>query len=236
MTYRVALQGFELAVFTLTVGNVEELHGRKVIPVEGHAKTVGLASHVAHVDDRFTSWIDLETGLSVKFQADEIMPKTKHVEHSVADLHGRTGNTIPVTYQVDSEPSSVEQQTVSLPEVYDFNSFVVALRAWEGPAGSKATVESFRSRNLWSITTSIGARDKLATELGEFPVLRFEASTVKLGRAGSRAPGNAERHFTIYVSDDGGRVPLLITAKTDYGDVKLTIVDYQPGTGQRIRP
>lgn len=236
MTYRVALQGFELATFTMTVGNVDELHGRKVIPIEGHAKTVGLASHVAQVDDHFTSWIDLETGRSVKFQADEVTPKTKRVEHSVADLHGRTGNTISITFHVDSEPSSVEQQTVTLPEIFDFNSFVVALRAWEGPEGTKATVESLRSRYLWSITASIGARDKLATELGEFPVLRFDARTVKLTRAGGRYPDNAEREFSIYVSDDGGRVPLLITAKTDYGDVKLTIVDYQPGTGQRIRP
>ena len=28
----------------------------------------------------------------------------------------------------------------------------------------------------------------------------------------------------------------LIRATTDYGDLKMRIVDYQPGTGKRLRP
>jgi hypothetical protein len=235
MHYKVALQGFELATYTFTVGSIEELDGRKVIAIEGHAKATGLASHVANVDDRFTSWIDIETGLSIKFQSDELVPKSKNIEHSVADIKGRRENIIPITFHVNDEPGIVEEQVVTLPETYDFNSFIVAIRAWEGPPGTKASVESMRSRYLWNITTTIGDRGKLATELGEFPVVRFDAKTFKLGRKGNRLP-DEERNFSVHISDDDGRVPLMISAKTDYGDIKMTIVDYQPGTGQRVRP
>ena len=41
-----------------------------------------------------------------------------------------------------------------------------------------------------------------------------------------------ERDFEIWFSDDAGRVPLKVVAKTDYGDVEMTIVDYNPGTGK----
>jgi hypothetical protein len=30
-------------------------------------------------------------------------------------------------------------------------------------------------------------------------------------------------------------VPLEVKARTDYGDIEMVIVDYQPGTGQRLR-
>jgi hypothetical protein len=30
-------------------------------------------------------------------------------------------------------------------------------------------------------------------------------------------------------------VPLLTTARTDYGDIKMKIVEYVPGTGERLR-
>lgn len=235
MHYKLALQGFELATFTFTVGNIEELDGRKVIPVESHAKATGLAAHVANVDDRFTSWIDIETGISLKFQVAELVPKKKDVEHSIADLKGRRENIIPITFHLNDEPGVIEEQLVTLPETWDFNSFIVAIRAWEGPPGTKATVESMRSRYLWNITATIGERGKLATELGEFPVLRIDNRTFKLGRKGNRLP-DAERNFAVYITDEVGRVPVLISAKTDYGDIKMTIVDYQPGTGERLRP
>jgi len=74
------------------------------------------------------------------------------------------------------------------------------------------------------------------TELGELPALRFDGHTYKLGRDGKRMPGNDERHFSVWISDDDGRVPLQTTARTDYGDIKMQIIDYQPGTGQRLRP
>jgi hypothetical protein len=31
-------------------------------------------------------------------------------------------------------------------------------------------------------------------------------------------------------------VPLEVKARTDYGAVEMAITDYQPGTGQRLRP
>jgi hypothetical protein len=83
---------------------------------------------------------------------------------------------------------------------------------------------------------AIRGKAKLVTELGELPALVIDGRTHKLRRDGSPTPDDAERHFTMWISDDDGRVPLQINAVTDYGDLVMQIVDYQPGTGARLRP
>ena len=75
----------------------------------------------------------------------------------------------------------------------------------------------------------------LHTELGDFPVVRLDGHTYKLGRDDQRYPGSDERDFSIWISADDGRVPLKVTAKTDYGDIEMNIVDYAPGSGKRLR-
>ena len=69
--------------------------------------------------------------------------------------------------------------------------------------------------------------------LNLLPALRLDGHTYKLDREGKRAEGSDERDFSVWISDDEGRVPLQVTAKTDYGDVKLAITDYQPGTARK---
>ncbi len=44
MQYKVALKGIELATFTITVGDIVELDGKKVITVQSNAKLSGIAA------------------------------------------------------------------------------------------------------------------------------------------------------------------------------------------------
>jgi hypothetical protein len=119
---------------------------------------------------------------------------------------------------------------------WDYNAFLLALRGWEGAPGSQLTLEVFRSRSMWHAEVAIHGKGKVVTDLGELPALQIDGRTHKLRRDGTRAPDDAERRFTIWISDDDGRVPLQIKAVTDYGDLVMSIVDYQPGSGQRLRP
>jgi len=236
MSYRVQLQGVDLAAMTITVGDVAEVAGKPAIIVQGHAQSVGLASMVAKVDDTFTSWIDVATGRSRRFQTAEYATGSKtDIEYTTIDIAGRTDAGIPIVQHDSDKPESAEIQKASLPEVWDYNTYMVALRSWEGAPGATVTLEVFRSRYLWHVDIKIGPKQRLTTELGDFPALRFDAHAYKLDRAGAKFPNSDERDFSIWISDDDGRVPLKLVARTDYGDVKMEIVDYQPGTGQRLR-
>ena len=237
MQYRLSLRGIDLATYDLAVGDITELDGKKAIVVQGHAKTRGLAAFFATIDDHFTSWVDVATGRSLRFQTDEYATGSKtDIEHAVIDLAGRTGDTIPIEYHVNDAPPQPEPQKASLPVVWDYNAFLLALRAWEAPPGTQHILEVFRSRFMWHAEMTIHGKTKLVTELGELPALQIDGRTYKLRRDGSRTSDDAERHFTIWISDDDGRVPLQINTVTDYGDLVMQIVDYQPGTGARLRP
>ncbi|MBA3453300.1 MAG: DUF3108 domain-containing protein [Deltaproteobacteria bacterium] len=237
MTYRVQLRGMELATMQIAVGDLTALSGKQTIVVQVHAKSVGLASMVAAIDDTFTSWIDVTTGRSVRFAVDEYETNSKtNVEHTIADLIGRSGDQVPITFALNDAPPQPEPQKVTQADVWDYNAFLIALRSWEGAPGRSAQIEVLRSRYLWSMAVKIGGKEKLETELGELPALRFDAHTFKLTRAGAKDMTSDERDLSIWISDDNDRVPLKLVARTDYGDVKMEIVDYQPGTGTRLRP
>jgi hypothetical protein len=237
MQYRVSLRNIELAAFSINVGELTNLDGKQTVTVQGHAKLVGLATLIGgNIDDKFTSWLDLETGRSLRFQVDEYASKSKDMEHTVVDLGRREGDTVPITFRLNDEPEKPEPQKVATPVIWDYNSFLIAMRSWEGPPGSKEAMEVFRSRNLWHVTVTIRGRERLTTALGELPALRFDAETYRVKRDGTKDTEADERKFSLWISDDAGRVPLQINARTDYGDVKMQIVDYQPGNGDPIRP
>jgi hypothetical protein len=237
MQYKLSLQGVELATYDFGVGEIVPLGDRRAIVVQGHAKVGGLAAFIATIDDRFTSWVDVATGRPLRFQTDEYSSGSKtDIEHAVIDFAARAGDVVPVSFHVNDIAPRSEPQQVSQPVVWDYNAFLLALRTWEGPPGTRLALEVFRSRWIWHVDVAIHAKDKLVTELGELPALRIDGRTYKLDRKGARVADSAERTFTIWISDDDGRVPLEIKATTDYGDLRMRIVDYQPGTGPRLGP
>lgn len=240
MTYKLALRGVDLASFSFAVGDVQELAGARVIVVEAHARSIGIADWLARVDDRFTSWIDVETGRSRRFQTAEYETNSKtDIEHVTADTARREGDQVPVTFALNDGPATLEPQRVSKPEVWDYNTFLVALRAWEQPPGSKVNVEVFRSRYLWNVEMTVRGREQIKTELpdlGEVTALRFDAHMYRLDRDGKKDTSCEERDLSIWISDDDGRVPLRTVARTDYGEIRMDIVDYNPGGGRRLRP
>lgn len=234
MSYKLALQGIDLAVYEFAIGDIAQASGKPAVPMQAHAKTVGIGALVK-VDDYFWSWLDPQTGRPLHWTTDEYATDGKDKEKTDADFTARSGDTVPVMFHLNDDAPAAEPQKVSQPDVWDYNSFLIALRSWEGPPGTSVTAEVFRSRFLWHVEMKIHGKDKLVTELGELPALRLDGHTYKLGRDGNKFPGADERDFSVWISDDDGRVPLKVTAKTDYGDIVMTISDYQPGTGQRLR-
>lgn len=234
MSYRLELGKIDIATYDLGVGEITDIAGKRAIVVQSHAKTRGLAAVLTNVDDVFTSWIDVETGRPLRWSVEESTSDGKVRERTDARLAERAEDAVPVDVWVNDQARS-EPQKVSLADVWDYNSYLVAIRAWEAPPGSTVTAEVFRSRYMWKVMITVAGEEKVVTEMGEFPTLRFDARAHRLERDGRRSP-DAEREFSVWISNDQGRVPVQTVGKTDYGDIKLSIVDYQPGTGERLRP
>jgi hypothetical protein len=224
-----------LGSYDLAVGEAGDVDGKQAIVVQGHAKSGGLAALVKNVDDTFTSWIDVKTGRPVRWMADEQTNNGQSHEKTDAHFANRSEDVVPVDETADGKQTS-EPQKVTLQDVWDYNSFLVALRAWEAPRGTSVEAEVFRSRYMWHTKVTITGKETLTTELGDFPSLRMAGSSYRVNRDGSRDTSIESRDFEIWISDDAARVPLQTVAHTDYGEVTLSIVEYQPGTGQPLRP
>ncbi|MDQ3334602.1 MAG: DUF3108 domain-containing protein [Myxococcota bacterium] len=237
MAYKLTLKGVDLGTFSLVVGELVDLDGTQTVVVQAQAKSGGFASLVANIDDRFTSWVDVKTGRPRRFEVFEHADrKGKDKDHVVVDFAARSTEGIPVQYGLNDEPMKTLVQPVTQKDVWDYNAFLLAIRGWEGTQGSTTTLEVFRSRYVWRITITLGGKGNLVTDLGELPVLRFDATTIKVDRNGKPWAGQEERKFTLWVSDDNDRVPLKLDATSDYGEVSMDIVEYVPGTGARLRP
>ncbi len=86
-----------------------------------------------------------------------------------------------------------------------------------------------RSRFVWRVDVVVAGHGNLVTALGELPVVRFEGEGVRLLRDGTVDPTSDRRRFSIWISDDGDRVPVKLAGHTDYGDVLLLLAAYTPG-------
>jgi hypothetical protein len=235
MAYSLELQGVALATLELAVGDVTAIGDRQAIVVQSRAKAVGLVKVVANIDDVFTSWIDVATGRPLRWLADEFATRSTDRERTEADFAARKDNVVPISFHLNDAAPEREPQVVSLPDVWDFNSFLMVLRAWDPPPGTRVVAEVMRSRFVWHVEMTARGKEKLTTALGTLPARRLDGHTYKLDRKGGRSPGSDERDFSIWISDDDGRVPLKVGAKTDYGEITLSITDYSPGTGKRLR-
>lgn len=235
MVFRIALHNVEVAVFTIVVGDVVELEGKKALVVQTAAQSLGLASLVSKVDDQYASWVDISNGRPLLFRSHEGEGNggSDGVDDAATHFFKRTETLVPVVIKGKAIGEKEESQLLGNAELWDMNSFFLVLRAWHGDVGSKITSDVVRSRFAWRTQIELVGKDTQVTALGKFPTLRFDGVARKLERNGKEVLGD-DRSFSLWITDDADRVPVVIVAKTDYGDVRMEIIEYAAGTGTRL--
>jgi hypothetical protein len=235
MSYRLSMHDMDVATYTVVVGEVTQLDGVDVVIVQAGVQSSPLVSMVKKVEDNFTSWIDLATSRPVLFRATELTPDQTDIETTDAELAGITDGTFAVTLTRPDQAAVVERQVVGDPRLFDFNGFLMELRGWTPPPGTLATADVLRSRYVWRTHVTMVGFEDVITDLGRLPAVRIDGESQRLGRDGQIDPKSDTRHYQLWVSDDADRVPLQLVARTDYGDLRMDIVEYLPG-GDRVSP
>jgi hypothetical protein len=226
MAYRVSLHGVPLAELVIDAGGIVPIGDRAAMQVEVRVDTQALASLIAPVHDRFTTWIDVVTGRPLQFHAREAAAKDGGALEETAARFARGQYAVRL---VVGDAAGGEEVQVVRGTPFDFAAFLVFMRSWEAAQGSELTVDIMRSRFVWRVRVVVAARGNLETALGALPVVRFEGEGVRLLRDGTVDPTSDRRRFTIWISDDADRVPVKLAAHTDYGDVLLELGAYQAG-------
>ena len=87
----------------------------------------------------------------------------------------------------------------------------------------------FTGEETWTLVVSEGRPRTLSSEvLGEIAVRRLDLKTFHRGMLEQRG------RFTIFVSDDDRRIPVLLLVGTNFGTIRADLVDYQPPAGGPI--
>jgi len=232
MTYRVTLHDVTLATFAIAVGEVTMLGDRKAIVVQAGAESSGMAALVKQVHSEFVTWLDAATGDSLLFRVTESSGgEDSPVEHNEARISELADGTFPVLTKTE-EGKELDEKQVSPHRPTDFIAFLIGLRNWDGKTGEHRQLDVVRSRYMWRTDITLAGRKTVGTDLGDLPAVRFDAVAQRLMRDGSLDKGTEPRHFTIWVSDDADRVPLILVAQSDYGDIRMDIVDYTSPTNR----
>lgn len=233
MSYRVVLHGLEVAAFQVAAGAVGDVGGRRAIVVQSGVQSSKVMSLFAELSDTFTSWIDVETGRPLLFRSEEQVTKgDPMIERVEVAFHQRSDGGLPVRVK-RGEAAEVTDNQVVAGAVHDLNSYLVLVRGWDPAAGTQVAVDVMRSRYVWRTQVTAAAYETVVTELGDMPCLRLDGISRRLRRDGAIDPRIESRRYSMWISDDADRVPVLLVAHTDYGDVRMELIDYRAG-GARL--
>jgi hypothetical protein len=233
MSYRVALHGLEVAAFQVAAGAVGEVAGRRAIVVQSGVQSSKVMSLFAELSDTFTSWIDVETGRPLLFRSEEQVTKgDPMIEKVEVPFHERANGSLPVRVKRGESAEVVDSQVVA-GALHDLNSYLVLVRGWDAAPGTRVSVDVMRSRYVWRTQVTAAGYETVVTELGDMPCLRLDGISRRLRRDGNLDPRIEARHYSMWISDDADRVPVLLVAHTDYGDIRMELLDYRAG-GARL--
>lgn len=228
MAWELSLRGVVGGEAVLAVGDPGRVDGRDVVILRSRVESSGVAKLLKDVRDDVTTYVDLATSHPVYYYADvkfgekEGVIETRFEPGELRILYKRPGRSTRTYVQ-------------KLPEgllAYDTHAVLGALRAWSASEDQRAYFYVLSGKRLWKARVAKVGTEAIDTALGEFRAIRIEGTAHRLTRQLERDPKKAPRGFTLWISDDARRVPLLVTARTEYGDVAAKLVHYHRPTAR----
>jgi hypothetical protein len=223
MTFELSLRGISGGEANLGVGEPGLVDGRRQIIVSSRVESAGVAAMFKKVRDQVTTSIDLDTGRPVSHHAEmQFGERESVIDTSFAD--GRVGGFELAYTPRGSRTRHLRQAMPALG----------ALRAWSPADGEIVYLYAVAGRQLWQLTLRMTSREEIETALGRHPALRIDGVARRVTRDLRAEPKKPARDFTVWLSDDENRLPLLTTARTEFGDVKAELTVYARPDGSEL--
>lgn len=229
LIWRFSLFGIELGRLALAVGDPGAVDGKQVAIAKAKVETTKMAAVFAPVDEELTTFVDVTT-LQPVYHRREVAKGTmyKWVETKL------NNKSFAVTFRERGKDtdSRGEQSFQKEQPIFDANSLLLAARAWNMEAGQRIDVNVFREIFVWNFQIERTGEETIKVPMGEFPAIRFDAIGRRLKRDGSFDESIEARKYSFWLSDDNKRLPLMLLAKTDYGDARMELVEHGKAVAQ----
>jgi hypothetical protein len=226
LTFELSLRGIVGGEAVTVVGQPGTIEGKHVVIVRSRVESGGLVAIFKEVHDDVTTWIDVDSGYPVYLRADlKFGKKEQLVETRFAD--GAAGSFEVSSQDKGEDPQTVHQLMPSRETIFDSHAVVGAIRAWRARQGAMAYFYVLTGRHVWESTVRFTSRETVETALGKMRALRIDGVARRLNANLGVDPTKKPRQYTLWISDDGQRLPLLVEGKTEYGEVRAELVKYK---------
>ena len=222
MAFELQLGGVLLGEAQLAVGELGEVDGRRAIVVRSRAATAGAASLLGKVSDEATSVIDADTGRPISL-ATVFLKGDRRTEASATF----DGGVAEMTIQRHGEPAPRKHRiTAQAHALHEAHSAIAQVRGWRAAPGAVRTVLVIGGRRMWRVDMKHVGVDTVGSALGNRRALVYDGTAFRARADLAPESGRPARTFRVWLSDDADRVPLRVSAKTEFGAIELTLTDY----------
>lgn len=222
MAFEVQLSGVLVGEAQLAVGDLGVADGRPAIVVRSRAATAGAAALVRNIVDEATSVIDADSGRPISVDTNVVMGDKRITANATF-----SGNAATVTYRRSAEAAP---QTTRIDfganALHDAHTAMAQVRGWKAAPGTTRTVFVIGGRRLWRVDVKYVGEGTIGSALGNRRAVIFDGTGYRARRDLSIESNRPARTFRVWLSDDADRVPLQVSAKTELGDVVMTLTEY----------
>lgn len=220
MTYEIALAGVQVGEAQLAVGEFGLVEGRRALVVRSRAATAGAAALVKKVVDESTTVID-EAGRPISVET-SVENGDKRYRSSTAFA----GTVATVTSQREDGTRSTTKIDFGAHALHDAHSAMAQIRGWRPAPGAARTVFVIGGRRLWRVDVTYAGETSIGSAVGNRRAVIFDGRSFRAKRDLTVESSKPGRTFRVWLSDDADRVPLKVTATTEFGDVVMSLTDY----------
>lgn len=195
---------------TITTAQAE-LAGKDAYHIVGEGKTNSRYNWIIRVKDRFESFVDARTLQPLKF--------VRHIEEGSYRKHEEIHfdprqNTVTGPKGVIKMPEQVQDLVSSLHHArnIDYNRYKV---------GEKISFKMFYDDELYDMYVRYAGKETIKTRYGTFKTIKLKPLLIK----GKVFDGGEQ--MTIWITDDGNRIPVRVESPLTVGSIKVDLVDYK---------
>lgn len=212
LIYRLSYGIFDAGEATLTVDETDkEVRGRKLWRVRGIGKTISAFEWFYKVNDRYESYMDAEGLFPWMF--------VRRVNEG-----GYTINQDYTFYQHQNKVDNGEGKKFDVPNMVQdmISSFYYArtLEYDKAKKGDTFLVNIFLDDELYPTQIRYLGKEIIKTRTGKYRCHKF-APVVQEGRV-----FNSEEDLTVWITDDGNKIPIMARANLKVGSMKMHLVEW----------
>ena len=212
LVYRLSYGIFDAGEAVLTVNQSEKIvNGRKLWQGKGVGKTISAFEWFYKVNDRYESYIDAEGVFPWLF--------VRRVNEG-----GHIINQDYTFFQHQNKVDNGEGKKFEVPDLVQdmISSFYYArtLDYKNAKLGDTFSVDIFLDDELYPTQIKFLGKEVIKTRTGKYRCLKF-APVVQEGRV-----FNSEDDLTIWITDDGNKIPIMAKANLKVGSMKMHLVDW----------